>query len=235
MIQLSDEQIQQVLEQLEAAGLDYLPLQEELLDHLCCSIETKMQQGLSFAEAQVLSYQAFGENGIAQVQLETLSSLHQKNLTMKKVSLLMLLLMLGVFTYSWAFQQEPPSIAPTNKAFQLASNFGMQLHPIYKKKKMHKGVDLILPHGTPIIATSDGVILSVKTQRMGYGKHIIIKHDDQYQSLYAHLSDIKVKEGQKVKKGELIGLSGNTGASTRPHLHYEVLKDGQPVDPKAYF
>ncbi len=235
MVALSDEQIQQIAEHLKKEGLNYQPLQAELLDHACCAIEAEMNGGLSFEEACAQLDQTFGENGILHIQQHTIQLVHQKKITMKKISLLMLLLMLGVFTYSWALQQAPPSIAPISKEFKLASTFGMQFHPIFGRHKMHKGIDLIVPVGTPIVATSDGVVVSVTTHRSGYGKHIIIKHDDQYQSLYAHLSEFKVKAGQKVKKGALIGWSGNTGASTAPHLHYEVMKDGKHVDPKEYF
>ncbi|MFK8105113.1 MAG: M23 family metallopeptidase [Saprospiraceae bacterium] len=235
MTALSNEQIQQIAVQLEKEGLSYQPLQAELLDHACCVVEAEMNRGLSFEEARTQLDQTFGANSMLTIQQHTINLVHQKKITMKKISLLMLLLMLGVFTYSWALQQEPPSIAPTTKQFKLASTFGMHFHPIFGKKKMHKGVDLIVPVGTPIVATSAGVIVAINTHRAGYGKHIIIKHDNQYQSLYAHLSDFKVKTGQKVKQGELIGWSGNTGASTAPHLHYEVMKDGKNVDPKEYF
>ena len=88
--------------------------------------------------------------------------------------------------------------------------------------------------GTPVYATADGIILKTESKETGYGNRIIIKHDDQFESDYAHLSEFYVIENQQVKKGELIGLTGNSGASTLPHLHYEVRKNGKSVDPEEY-
>jgi len=130
-----------------------------------------------------------------------------------------------------------PAIQPvSNKELKrLASGFGMRMHPIYKVRKMHYGTDFSLPTGSPVYATGDGVVEYVKTKFSGYGKHIQIKHGFGYQTLYAHMSEFIVKPGQKVKRGQIIGYSGNTGGSTAPHLHYEVIKDGKKVNPVNYF
>lgn len=130
-----------------------------------------------------------------------------------------------------------PAIQPvSNKELKrLSSGFGMRMHPIYKVMKMHAGTDFSLPVGTPIYATGDGQIVYTRTKFSGYGKHIKIKHGFGYQTLYAHLSEFAVKSGQKVKRGQIIGYSGNSGGSTAPHLHYEVIKDNKKVNPVNYF
>lgn len=130
-----------------------------------------------------------------------------------------------------------PAIQPVanQELRRLASGFGYRMHPIYKVRKMHEGTDFSLPKGTPIYATGDGVVESTTTKFSGYGKYIEIKHGFGYQTLYAHLSEFEVRPGQKVKRGQIIGYSGNTGGSTAPHLHYEVIKDGKKVNPVNYF
>ncbi|WP_425392414.1 M23 family metallopeptidase [Ekhidna sp.] len=130
-----------------------------------------------------------------------------------------------------------PAIQPvSNKELKrLASGFGYRMHPIYKVRKMHTGTDFSLPTGTPVYATGDGEVVYTKTKFSGYGKHIKIKHGFGYQTLYAHLSEFLVKPGQKVKRGQVIGYSGNTGGSTAPHLHYEVIVNGSKKNPVNYF
>lgn len=130
-----------------------------------------------------------------------------------------------------------PAIQPIlNESLNmLASGYGMRIHPILKVRKMHKGVDFAAPKGTPIYATGDGVVISVKTVFGGYGKHIEIDHGFGFTTRYAHMNEFKVKRGQKVKRGDLIGTVGNTGSSTAPHVHYEIMKDGRFVNPVNYF
>lgn len=130
-----------------------------------------------------------------------------------------------------------PAIQPIrNKELtRLASGFGMRIHPIYKVKIMHTGVDFAAAKGTPVYATGDGVIKVVTTHLGGYGKEIEIDHGYGYVTKYAHLDKFNVKLGQRVKRGELIGFIGNTGSSTAPHLHYEVIYNGKKVDPVHYF
>lgn len=129
-----------------------------------------------------------------------------------------------------------PAIQPVNNKdlTRLASGFGYRIHPIYKVRKFHSGIDFSAPTGTPIYATGDGKIEKAKYVR-GYGRRVIINHGYGHKTLYAHMSKIEVKRGQKVKRGELIGLVGSTGLSSGPHLHYEVIKNGQKVNPIYYF
>jgi len=129
-----------------------------------------------------------------------------------------------------------PSIKPVRKdklkrGITLLSGFGMRMHPIHKIRKMHTGLDFTCSVGTPVRASGKGVIKRVENRRTGYGKNIIIDHGYGYETRYAHLSKIHVKTGQTVEKGEAIGEVGNTGTSTAPHLHYEVIFNGKPVDP----
>ncbi|MCH2228792.1 MAG: M23 family metallopeptidase [Crocinitomicaceae bacterium] len=115
------------------------------------------------------------------------------------------------------------------------SGFGFRIDPIYKTRRMHTGMDFTAPRGTDVYATGDGVVELVERKRWGYGKSIVINHGFGYKTRYAHLSAFKVKQGQKVKRGELIGLIGSTGKSTGPHLHYEVIKNGKKVNPIGYY
>lgn len=130
-----------------------------------------------------------------------------------------------------------PAIQPVQNEdlTRIASGFGMRLHPILGYRKMHYGMDFTAPRGTDIYATGNGVVTEIQRHSGGYGKHIVIDHGFGYETLYAHLYKIKVKKGQKVKRGEVIGSVGNTGLSTGPHLHYEVHRNGKPVNPVNYY
>ncbi len=130
-----------------------------------------------------------------------------------------------------------PAIQPIfNEDLELlASGYGMRLHPILKVIKMHNGVDFAAPQGTPIYATGDGVVFRVKTDLGGYGKFVEIDHGYGFLSRYAHMNEFKVRPGQKIKRGDQIGTVGNTGSSTAPHVHYEILKDGIFINPIHYF
>lgn len=130
-----------------------------------------------------------------------------------------------------------PAIQPiSNKQLiALASGFGFRIHPVYKVKKMHSGIDFAASIGTPIYATADGRVDVVDVKFSGYGKVVEIDHGFGYRTRYAHMHDFAVRTGQNVKRGDLIGYVGNTGLSTAPHLHYEVLINGHQVDPVHYF
>lgn len=130
-----------------------------------------------------------------------------------------------------------PAIQPiSNKDLErIASGFGWRIHPIYKVPKFHEGLDFTAPKGTEVFATADGTVVQADDNSSGYGNVIVIDHGFGYRTRYAHLSAFKVKAGEKVKRGQLIGLVGDTGLSTAPHLHYEVEKNGVKVDPINYF
>lgn len=131
-----------------------------------------------------------------------------------------------------------PAIQPiTAKDLKfIGSYFGYRIHPIYKVKKFHEGLDFVASMGTKVYATGDGIVAQAgRNIGDGYGNKIVINHGYGYQTAYAHLSGFKVQEGQKVKRGDLIGFVGNTGLSSGPHLHYEVIRNNQKVNPVYYF
>jgi murein DD-endopeptidase MepM/ murein hydrolase activator NlpD len=130
-----------------------------------------------------------------------------------------------------------PAIQPVNfhDLRRIGSLFGYRTDPFYKVIKFHEGIDFTAAVGTPIYATGDGVVSEAEYNSGGFGNKIMINHGYSYETVYAHLSRIKVKEGQHVKRGEIIGLMGNTGKSTAPHLHYEVHKSGVPMNPIYFF
>ena len=130
-----------------------------------------------------------------------------------------------------------PAIQPlsNNDLRRIGSYFGYRTDPFYKVAKFHEGIDFTAPVGTPIHATGDGMVVKVERERGGYGNSIVISHGFSYETRYAHMSKINVQRGQVIKRGQVIGLVGNTGKSTAPHLHYEVHKNGVPIDPINYF
>jgi murein DD-endopeptidase MepM/ murein hydrolase activator NlpD len=130
-----------------------------------------------------------------------------------------------------------PAIQPVanKELIALASGFGMRIHPVYKVRKMHTGVDFAAAIGTPIYATADGIIDKLEVSFSGYGKQLEIDHGFGYRTRFAHMHGFAVRYGQKVKRGDLIGYVGETGLSTAPHLHYEVFVNGIHVNPIHYF
>jgi murein DD-endopeptidase MepM/ murein hydrolase activator NlpD len=130
-----------------------------------------------------------------------------------------------------------PAIQPiSNKDLtRTASGWGYRIHPIYKIRKFHYGMDFTAPTGTEVYVTADGVVDVVEQSRRGYGNKIVIDHGFGYQTLYGHLNGFNVRKGQKVKRGDLIGFVGNTGLSTASHLHYEVHLNGNKVNPVNYY
>lgn len=130
-----------------------------------------------------------------------------------------------------------PAIQPisNNDLKRIASGYGYRIDPQYKVRKMHHGMDFSAKTGTPIYATGDGKILKVESKRTGYGKSVRIDHGYNYVTLYGHMSKIECKVGQNVKRGDLIGYVGNTGKSFGPHCHYEVRKNGKPINPANFY
>ena len=125
-----------------------------------------------------------------------------------------------------------PAILPSNGP--IGDRFGMRLHPILKIRRMHPGIDIVVNTGTDVFASGDGKVVKVG-RRGGYGLTIEIDHGFGYTSLYAHLSEVKVKKGQTVKRGDLVALSGKSGSlATGPHLHYEVRHNGVLLNPRNF-
>ena len=129
-----------------------------------------------------------------------------------------------------------PAIQPieNDDLARTAAGFGMRMHPFYRTQRLHEGIDFAAPVGTPVRATADGVVVEAGAGS-AQGHRIIIDHGYGYKTVYAHLDRFHVRTGQRVRRGEKIGEVGNTGLSIAPHLHYEVHKNGTPVDPINYF
>lgn len=135
------------------------------------------------------------------------------------------------------FLQAIPAIQPvTNENLtRMASGYGYRTDPFTKVRKFHFGMDFTAPRGTPVYASGDGVVKRADNSSSGYGKHIRIDHGYGYVSLYAHLYKYNVRKNQRVKRGDIIGYVGSTGRSEAPHLHYEVFKDGERINPINFY
>lgn len=129
-----------------------------------------------------------------------------------------------------------PSIQPIDNPnlTLFATSFGRRINPFYKTMQNHDGIDYSVPEGTAVFATADGFVSKILTSGATNGLSVTIDHENGYKTSYAYLSAAHVKVGQKVSRGDVVALSGNTGLSYAPHLHYEIIKDGKPVDPLAY-
>lgn len=127
-----------------------------------------------------------------------------------------------------------PPIMPDRSEYRISSSYGYRKDPISGRSAFHEGMDFALSPGHPVYVTGDGTVDKVVFGLFGYGNYIVVDHGFGYKTRYAHLSGVNVAEGQKVKRGEQIGASGNTGKSSGPHLHYEVIYRGRPINPYNY-
>ncbi len=130
-----------------------------------------------------------------------------------------------------------PAIQPVKNENlkRIASGYGWRSDPFTKVKKFHNGMDFSAPRGTPVYATGDGRVERADNRATGYGNHIRVDHGYGYTSLYAHLYKFNIRVGQRVKRGDLIGFVGSTGRSQGPHLHYEIFKDGEHINPINFY
>lgn len=130
-----------------------------------------------------------------------------------------------------------PAIQPVinDELTLLTASYGMRIQPFFKTLASHQGVDYTVPEGTRIFATADGRVSDVATRNTTSGQTVVIDHGNGYQTSYSHLSKVYVRKGATVRRGDIIALSGNTGLSLAPHLHYEVRYNGMRVDPIHYF
>lgn len=130
-----------------------------------------------------------------------------------------------------------PAIQPVNNSelTKLAASYGMRIHPFYRTMASHQGVDYAVPEQTRVYATADGVVDDISNSAYGKGLCVVINHGNGYRTMYGHLDKAVVKKGARVRRGDIIGHSGNTGLSFMPHLHYEVSYNGRRVDPINYF
>jgi murein DD-endopeptidase MepM/ murein hydrolase activator NlpD len=130
-----------------------------------------------------------------------------------------------------------PAIRPIaqHNLIMVSSFFGKRFDPFFHEEADHFGLDLVAPVGSEVYATGDGTVTLLNFSRTGYGNELVINHSFGYSTRYAHLEKFFVSEGESVKRGQLIGAVGNSGRSTGPHLHYEVLYEGKPVNPVFYY
>lgn len=250
MVILDSEQTHQVAAYLQQYRKLTSTQRAELLDHLCCDIEYTMEEGQSFEAAFTRCRERWNESEVKKIHSST-----QKRFTMVK---LIGILLIGMSTltffspYNGTIAEElpdkksvglalvpsvdkiePPSFCPLTSNYELTSDYGNRTHPISKKEVLHRGIDWKAPLGTPVMAAGNGTVLEAGSKDK-YGNCIIILHDEIYQTLYAHLESIDVKVGEQIVAGQQIGAVGNSGLSLGSHLHYEVIKNGVPVNQADY-
>ncbi|MEL6140616.1 MAG: M23 family metallopeptidase [Bacteroidota bacterium] len=251
---LNREQVQLVATYLAAAKLPR-QLHAELLDHLCCAIEDELRHGTSFE----IAYQQVTNNW----PMPSLRYLRRRTFYLTKIQPMLFRMATIVFIAGSLFalwpSTTPPSQVITTEAETMLdqeayppvdlgpptgsplagveledsnSKFGMRIHPFRKIKQMHSGMDFKAKEGTPVLATAAGKVIFAG-ENGAYGIQVKLLHGDGYVTSYAHLLDCQVKLWDEVEKGEQIARVGNTGRSIGPHLHYEVRKDDQAIDPLA--
>ena len=139
-----------------------------------------------------------------------------------------------LFFASLAFSQSKPSICPIKDFKGKTAEFGKRIHPVLKTTQDHNAIDFFVRQGTPVLATADGRVTQAESLD-DYGVVVRIQHKDHFESFYAHLSKLAVRVGQAVQCGDIIAYSGNSGVSTGPHLHYEVVQNGVSMNPRNFF
>lgn len=237
MILLSDQQLEQVASWMNAQNMSHQELEEELLDHICTSIEHMMEEGLSFEDAFGTTVGGFGDAGLKGVEDATIHLLTYQSTLMKRITMAagMLTISFLLITFS-GFTQSVPNLSPIVGDIEITSAFGMRTHPKTKKRQMHRGVDFRADLGTEVVATANGRVLiaGVDPERPAYGIMILMEHSDGYTTMFAHLSEVTVEVGAVVEQGSVVGKVGNTGMSMGPHLHYEVMHNDTVVDPAEF-
>jgi murein DD-endopeptidase MepM/ murein hydrolase activator NlpD len=190
------------------------------------------QAGFGGSESQLSSMKSIGNQLVANTFLKIEQLSMQSRVQSKSLS--------DIYTIAVDKQKllsHKPSIQPLSPAdyFYLSSTFGYRWDPFTKGRRLHQGLDFAGEEGLNIYSTGDGVVVLAERDKYGYGNQVLVNHGFGYMSRYAHLKTIKVLPGQKVKRGHILGELGNTGRSTGPHLHYEVIRYGKPVNPFYYF
>lgn len=220
---LTDEQLEYIQQQLEQMGLHYLPLLNELTDHVCCAVEKEMDKGLSFEEAYTQVMQNLHTNEMLSIQQQTALMVSRKFGLTRRVAVFSTSVAASLLLFVIVSNaKERSNIDPVR--YTPASIYNQQIQVECQNKQLHTGYDYLVPEGTPVVATGTGRVITIKNDREGFGKYIIISHEGKYETLYAHLSAQVVYAGQQVEKGEVIGYSGKSGAAREPHLHYQLQK-----------
>jgi murein DD-endopeptidase MepM/ murein hydrolase activator NlpD len=165
-----------------------------------------------------------------------------KTTTNRKLSYLLLLPALFIIVQAFSLhpdaKENKPSISPIDmkNVEKISLAWGVKFQdPITKHERVHEGIDMAAPEGTKVVASADGIVSFAEFSEKGWGKLVVIRHSESYETWYAHLYSITVKNGERVSKGQQLGSVGSTGKSTGPHLHYEVRKDTKRVNPIDYF
>lgn len=223
------------LEQIKVA-INYTDLQEmvadELLDHQATCIEVIMLNGNSFDSAMNSAFQILPNTTIDNINYN-----YKRMKLMKKlkrtspIAATFVVLAIAISTQLISQEEKWQLPITQDEITVMSSGFGPRNHPIHKTNKVHTGMDFVAPLGTPVKAVKTGVIIETAKDAKGYGNYIIITHTDGSQSLYGQLNEIKVAINDSVKGGDTIGTVGSSGASTGPHLHFEMIKDGKKVNP----
>jgi murein DD-endopeptidase MepM/ murein hydrolase activator NlpD len=176
-------------------------------------------EGLSSSSLVISTHQKLDNlNNMANVQQESFNTINEKSIEQKTE------------------MDHMPWMSPVNPKYGLGDRFGLrQIHPVLHIPRMHWGQDFSVPYGTNVYATGDGTIIESGWNSGGFGNCVVVDHGYGLQTTYGHLSEIRVAKGTNVKRGDLIGISGSTGLSNGPHLHYQIEKFGQHVNPIYYF
>lgn len=205
---------------------------DEMLDHYASHIESLMISGHPFTKALNMALQTLPTETLSEINKAYKKTKLMKNIKTATPIALGLTLFAIVLNINLLSQEESYQLPIAQEdMIRVASGFGMRDHPLTKAKKMHTGIDYIAPLGTPVKTVKSGTVVSAEMLEKGMGHHIIIQHADSTQSLYAHLDKIYVKKGEIISANTIIGTVGNTGSSTGPHLHFEVIQKGLKVNP----
>jgi len=217
---------------------------EELTDHYLSRIEEEVRLGVNSQKAVRETYQEIAN-------LDTSHFTEEKNRQDKRGLLLFLLIFIGIAFYLFQYNPEPNQSETTQEQtaeisainppigspilqskLQISSEFGLRLNPLAQERELHKGIDIRARIGTPVLSTGNGTVKEAGFKPQA-GNYIIIQHDGNYLTKYYHLSYISVRSNETVNEGHVIGKVGNSGLSLMPHLHYEVLKNDVPVNPRG--
>lgn len=236
---ISSQEISFIQEDLQKRGLTYQTLQVEILDHLCCVIEEKMDEGMSFQEAYTKSITLFGEEELPEIQSQTLKVARTSSPIWKR-ALVWTSSVAACLSFFMVFAgdgqaQNFPGISPLADDYQISNAYGMYEHPVYEIKEFHSGIDLTTQVGSKVQATANGVVEKITYQKEEHRWLVVIKHPEGLKTLYAGLQNIQVEEGQKIKQGDIIAELAQGWSQKKNILHYEIFWQDEPVDPKPYF
>ncbi len=220
---------------LRNAGLPEGDTQEEMLDHYLSEIESLAAQNGDVEAAHLLTFERIQSIDFSNFKKERIWSPY----------LLLSFLIIALFSIPILLKEPIPEVMPPlleteavvpegwplqGDVIPIASNFGMRMHPVFKQLKLHQGIDIRARIGTPVVATGNAVVRETGFSK-NTGNYIVLEHNHRYSTRYYHLSEISIHPAEIVSKGTIIGKVGNTGLSTAPHLHYEIIDEGDHVDP----